>query len=133
MWKIALSGGHPCLRLYLSRYRADLGLAPLRNVRRQAHHKKRTTDMICCPLFMPLAGLEPARGEPLDFESSASANSATAAYHPVSREKPDVIISSLKNNCNTQIIRSGTSHNPVPRDHPERYCIHYQTPSSHVL
>ena len=31
------------------------------------------------PLFMPLAGLEPARGEPLDFESSASANSATAA------------------------------------------------------
>ena len=46
-----------------------------------AQHKKRTTDiaMICCPLFMPLAGLEPARGEPLDFESSASANSATAA------------------------------------------------------
>ena len=35
--------------------------------------------MICCPLFMPLAGLEPARGEPLDFESSASANSATPA------------------------------------------------------
>src|SRR5699024_6366690 len=34
--------GHPCLRLCLSRYRADLGLAPLRNVRRQAHHTKRT-------------------------------------------------------------------------------------------
>ena len=30
-------------------------------------------------ILMPLAGLEPARGEPLDFESSASANSATAA------------------------------------------------------
>ena len=29
--------GHPCLRLYPSHYRADLGLAPLRNVRRQAH------------------------------------------------------------------------------------------------
>ena len=29
---------------------------------------------------MPLAGLEPARIAPLDFESSASANSATAAY-----------------------------------------------------
>ena len=32
--------GHPCFRLYLSRYRADLGLAPLRNVRRQAHCKQ---------------------------------------------------------------------------------------------
>ena len=31
------------------------------------------------PLDFELAGLEPARGEPLDFESSASANSATAA------------------------------------------------------
>ena len=29
---------------------------------------------------MPLAGLEPARIAPLDFESSASANSATAAF-----------------------------------------------------
>ena len=29
--------------------------------------------------LMPLAGLEPARCYPLDFESSASANSATAA------------------------------------------------------
>ena len=31
---------------------------------------------------MPLAGLEPARFDPLDFESSASANSATAACKP---------------------------------------------------
>ncbi len=30
-------------------------------------------------LPLPLAGLEPARCYPLDFESSASANSATAA------------------------------------------------------
>ena len=30
---------HPCLRLHPSRYRADSGLAPLRNVRRQAHQK----------------------------------------------------------------------------------------------
>lgn len=30
--------------------------------------------------MMPLAGLEPARYYPLDFESSASANSATAAH-----------------------------------------------------
>ena len=29
---------------------------------------------------LPLAGLEPARGEPRDFESRASANSATAAH-----------------------------------------------------
>ena len=29
--------------------------------------------------LMPVAGLEPARIAPLDFESSASANSATAA------------------------------------------------------
>ncbi|MDY4530119.1 MAG: hypothetical protein SPE12_05545, partial [Enterocloster aldenensis] len=29
--------GHPCLRLYPSHYRADSGLAPVRNVRRQAH------------------------------------------------------------------------------------------------
>ena len=32
---------------------------------------------------MPLAGLEPARCYPLDFESSASANSATAAHEPI--------------------------------------------------
>ena len=32
--------GHPCLRLYPSHYRADSGLAPVRNVRRRAHKKK---------------------------------------------------------------------------------------------
>ncbi|MGF7084580.1 hypothetical protein M2148_001533, partial [Lachnospiraceae bacterium PF1-4] len=32
--------GHPCLRLYPSHYRADCGLTPVRNVRRQAHCKK---------------------------------------------------------------------------------------------
>ena len=31
---------HPCLRLYPSRYRADSGLTPVRNVRRQAHPRK---------------------------------------------------------------------------------------------
>lgn len=31
---------HPCLRLCPSRYRADSGLTPVRNVRRQAHSKK---------------------------------------------------------------------------------------------
>ncbi len=36
---------HPCLRLYPSRYRADSGLSPVRNMRRQAHHKK-STDII---------------------------------------------------------------------------------------
>ena len=35
---------------------------------------------------MPLAGLEPARFDPLDFESSSSANSATAAC------KPEIIV-----------------------------------------
>ncbi len=32
---------------------------------------------------MPLTGLEPVRVAPLDFESSASANSATAAYNSI--------------------------------------------------
>ena len=35
-----LSRGHPCLRLYPSHCRADSGLSPVRNVRRQAHIKK---------------------------------------------------------------------------------------------
>ena len=34
-------GRHPCLRLCPSHYRADSGLTPVRNVRRQAHHTKR--------------------------------------------------------------------------------------------
>ena len=33
-------GGHPCLRLYPSLCRVDLGLAPFRNVCRQAHHHR---------------------------------------------------------------------------------------------
>lgn len=33
-------GRHPCFRLCPSRYRADSGLTPVRNVRRQAHFKK---------------------------------------------------------------------------------------------
>lgn len=33
--------GHPCFRLYPSHYRADSGLAPVRNVRRRAHCKSR--------------------------------------------------------------------------------------------
>ena len=33
-------GRHPCLRLCPSRYRADSGLTPVRNVRRQAHLQK---------------------------------------------------------------------------------------------
>ena len=32
-------GRHPCLRLCPSRYRADSGLTPVRNVRRQAHNR----------------------------------------------------------------------------------------------
>ena len=74
MWKPAFSG--VCFRSDIRSCRHDILLHLL-----IAQHKKRTTDiaMICCPLFMPLAGLEQARGEPLDFESSASANSATAA------------------------------------------------------
>ena len=42
--------------------------------------KKKASREIPRSLFMPLAGLEPARCYPLDFESSASANSATVAY-----------------------------------------------------
>ena len=43
--------GHPCRRLTLSRYRADLGLAPLRNVRRQAHQNKELWPSAIAPLF----------------------------------------------------------------------------------
>ena len=42
--------------------------------------KKRLQGKSLKAFFMPLAGLEPARCYPLDFESSASANSATVAY-----------------------------------------------------
>ncbi len=48
---------------------------------------------------MPLAGLEPARGKPLDFESSASANSATAAYYDF-HMKPKTIITLIFFLCN---------------------------------
>ena len=41
---------HPCLRLYPSHYRADSGLSPVRNVRRQAHHKKRKQPIFPAPL-----------------------------------------------------------------------------------
>ena len=44
--------------------------------------KKRLLRELNSLIFMPLAGLEPARCYPLDFESSASANSATAAHEP---------------------------------------------------
>ena len=33
-------GRHPCLRLCPSHYRADSGLTPVRNVRRQAHNQR---------------------------------------------------------------------------------------------
>ena len=45
---------------------------------------------------MPLAGLEPARSYPLDFESSASANSATAAWCSVFTEHINHIIQICK-------------------------------------
>ncbi len=51
---------------------------------------------------MPLAGLEPARGEPLDFESSASANSATAAYTGFITE-PEIIITPINSLCNINL------------------------------
>lgn len=37
-------------------------------------------------LLMPVAGLEPARIAPHDFESCASANSATPALHVATNE-----------------------------------------------
>ena len=43
---------------------------------------KKTAEKLNSLIVMPLAGLEPARCYPLDFESSASANSATAAHEP---------------------------------------------------
>lgn len=44
---------HPCLRLCPSRYRADSGLTPVRNVRRQAHLNKRSRNLrllFCCQI-----------------------------------------------------------------------------------
>ena len=46
---------------------------------------------------MPLAGLEPARCYPLDFESSASANSATAAIRLIFSDQS--IISQIPQKC----------------------------------
>ena len=51
--QIPLHNGHPCLRLYPSRYRADLGLAPLRNVRRQAHQKNNEAVISLLRYFRP--------------------------------------------------------------------------------
>ncbi|MGF6989964.1 hypothetical protein M2150_001207, partial [Lachnospiraceae bacterium PM6-15] len=49
--------GHPCLRLYPSHYRADCGLTPVRNVRRQAHCKTSPNKVIIFArgriLFLP--------------------------------------------------------------------------------
>ena len=44
--RIPPHGGHPCLRLYPSHYRADSGLSPVRNVRRRAH-KQNVSDASC--------------------------------------------------------------------------------------
>ncbi|MGF7085716.1 hypothetical protein M2148_002675, partial [Lachnospiraceae bacterium PF1-4] len=43
--------GHPCLRLYPSHYRADCGLTPVRNVRRQAHCKTGSPIKDCLFFF----------------------------------------------------------------------------------
>ena len=45
--------GHPCLRLYPSHYRADSGLAPVRNVRRRAHqHTDRPVEVCSTGLII---------------------------------------------------------------------------------
>ena len=49
--QIPLRSGHPCLRLYPSHYRADSGLSPVRNVRRQAHKKKEGSSKSEFPSF----------------------------------------------------------------------------------
>ena len=43
---------HPCLRLCPSRYRADSGLTPVRNVRRQAHQQNGSASQRCTPVFV---------------------------------------------------------------------------------
>ena len=54
---------------------------------------------------MPLAGLEPARCYPLDFESSASANSATAA-----QSDNGIILTYLKRICKLFVNGSEKLH-----------------------
>ena len=46
--QIPAHAGHPCLRLYPSRYRADSGLSPVRNVRRRAHQKRQAKPLRFC-------------------------------------------------------------------------------------
>ena len=48
------SRGHPCLRLYPSHCRVDSGLAPIRNVRRQAHIKNCLSDFRPTGSFLSL-------------------------------------------------------------------------------
>ena len=60
---------------------------------------------------MPLAGLEPARIAPLDFESSASTNSATAANNNTIYCKKYNIISCSK--CQYFFIFLNNSKNPI--------------------
>ena len=42
--------------------------------------------LLCEGILVPLAGIEPALLAELDFESSASTNSATGAFHDISRK-----------------------------------------------
>ena len=48
-------------------------------------------------LLMPVAGLEPARGYPHDFESCASANSATPALHVATKDMLPFFSSNVNN------------------------------------
>ena len=63
---------HPCLRLYPSHYRADSGLSPVRNVRRQAHVRKPLSltvlpvmlrGFLCCLAYKPSPLMRIASGK----------------------------------------------------------------------
>ena len=95
--------GHPCLRLYPSHYRADLGLAPLRNVRRQAHYRK-NPETLPFPGFsvfhsMRMVGLEPTRGHPRKILSLVR-----LPFRHIRLIgflwKPNLIISLVQSHCN---------------------------------
>ena len=59
--RIPPRGGHPCLRLYPSHYRADSGLAPVRNVRRRAHIQTALDSgvrIVACTMSMDVMGIK---------------------------------------------------------------------------
>ncbi len=55
------------VRLYPSRYRADSGLSPVRNVRRRAHHHNKSAHRLVSAFIMPRLCFTAHKNVPLDI------------------------------------------------------------------